>query len=76
VKIRAQQPNSWHLLVTLFAMVYLSGFTPGLGHGSFISPDFVSGILVQDMLILFVWCFLILDLVKQISLFFQKKKAK
>ena len=73
MKARTQEPNSWHVLVTLFAMFYLAAFTSDLVLASFISSNFVRGVLILDLLIAFAWCFLILDLAKQISLFFRKK---
>jgi hypothetical protein len=73
MKIRAERPNAWYVIVTLAAMLYWAGWLPAVSE--FFLSRTPAGWAMGILLVL-VWGFLILDLIKQISLFLKSPRRK
>ena len=68
-------PSIWHVIVTLFAMLYFSSVSTAV-MGALVHN--YSGVAMQafgvmvTLLVVLTWLFLFCDLIRQISLFFRR----
>lgn len=71
----SERPNAWYLIVTLFAMLYLSSVAKAVISAlvqNNSEPARQTAGAIVTLLVVLAWLYLLRDLIRQISLFFRK----
>jgi asparagine N-glycosylation enzyme membrane subunit Stt3 len=64
IKAHRERPNLWHVVVTLFAMLYLGSFSGSLFYLAHLSGA-TAVVLICALVWLGAWAYLIRDLIRQ-----------
>ena len=84
MKTASERPNAWYVIVTVIALLYWSYFSWSLlfniwlaCHSEYQDAYPYSGVvtyfIMAAVVFALIWIYLIRDLIRQVSLFFQRK---